>query len=326
VDDEYLAINEANWDSRAPLHARAYGIERYLDDPDALSDVVRFDRPRLGDIAGLDAVHLQCHIGTDTLSLHRLGARVTGVDLSGASIDHARELAAQVGADITYVQSDVYSAPDALDHRTFDLVYTGIGAICWLPDITRWAKTVAALLQPGGRLFIRDMHPVLNASIAMTVADEHPDRAQQPWISGPGDVTIALELPYWERPEPLEWIDDVTYAGSETVSSPRSVEWNHGIGEIVTAVLDAGLTLTSLVEHDSVPFESFRGVMSFDAETGEYRLSDRPDRLPASFTLTAVKDDSSPSRWAPDSQADLALRFRAATDPDSTVANEHHAA
>ena len=290
MDEDYLAINAANWDSRAPLHARAYGIERYLADPTALSDVVRFDRALLGDIAGLDVVHLQCHIGTDTLSLHRLGSRMTGVDLSGTSIDHARHLAADAGADITYVQSDVYSAPEALDHRTYDLVYTGIGAICWLPDIARWAWTVAELLRPGGRLFIRDMHPVLNASLAMTVADDHPDRAQQSWISGPGDVTIALELPYWEQPQPLEWNDAVTYAGSETVSSPRSVEWNHSIGQIVTAVLGAGLRLTSLVEHDSVPFEPFQGAMTLDSETGEYRLAVRPERFPATFTLSAVKD------------------------------------
>ena len=290
MDDDYLAINAANWDSRAPLHARAYGIERYLSDPDALSDVVRFDSARLGDITGLDTVHLQCHIGTDTLSLHRLGARMTGVDLSGASIDHARQLAADAGADITYVQSDVYSAPEALEHRTYDLVYTGIGAICWLPSIERWARTVAELLRPGGRLFIRDMHPVLNSSLAMTVANDHPDRAQQSWISGPGDVTIALELPYWEQQQGMVWNDEVTYAGDEAVSSPRSVEWNHSLGEIVMAVLGAGLRLTALVEHDSVPFQPFPGAMTYDPETGEYRLTERPERLPATFTLTAVKD------------------------------------
>jgi len=290
VDDDYLAINAANWDSRAPLHARAYGIERYLSDPDALSDVVRFDSARLGDITGLDTVHLQCHIGTDTLSLHRLGARMTGVDLSGASIDHARELAADAGADITYVQSDVYSASEALEHRTYDLVYTGIGAICWLPSIERWARTVAELLRPGGRLFIRDMHPVLNSSLAMTVANDHPDRVQQSWISGPGDVTLALELPYWEQQQGMVWSDEVTYAGDEAVSSPCSVEWNHSLGEIVMAVLGAGLRLTGLVEHDSVPFQPFPGAMTYDPETGEYRLTERPERLPVTFTLTAVKD------------------------------------
>lgn len=290
MDDDYLAINAANWDSRAPLHARAYGVERYIADPGALSDVVRFDQPRLGDVSGLDIVHLQCHIGTDTLSLSRLGARVTGVDLSGASIEHARQLAAATGADITFVQSDVYSAPAALHHQTYDLVYTGIGAICWLPDIARWARTVAELLRPGGRLFIRDMHPVLNASLAMTIADEHPDREQQGWISGPGDVTIALELPYWEQVHGMVWNDEFTYAGSEAVGSPRSVEWNHSLGQIVMAVLGAGMRLTALVEHDSAPFQPYPGIMTCDVETGEYRLSERPNRLPATFTLTAVKE------------------------------------
>ena len=286
--DDYLAINRANWDSRAPIHAEGYGIERYLSDPAALSDVVRFDVPRLGDITGREVVHLQCHIGTDTLSLHRLGAHVTGVDLSGVSLSHARALAAAAGAHITYVESDVYSAPEALG-RTYDLVYTGIGAICWLPSISHWARTVAALLKPGGRLFVRDMHPVLNTLMAMVVGEDHPDRRQQRWITGPGGTTFALELPYYEQQEPLEWNDAVTYLGDGPVGSPRSVEWNHGLGEIVTAVLDAGLELTGLVEHDSVPWLPFAGQMTLDPETGEYRLTDRPERLAASFTLTAVK-------------------------------------
>lgn len=285
--DEYLDLNRTNWDSRATVHAKGYGIDRLLADPTALSEVVAFDRPRLGDIAGLDVVHLQCHLGTDTLSLARLGARVTGVDLSGTSLEEARSLAQRAGADIEYVQSDVYAAPEALGGRQFDVVYTGIGAICWLPSIQRWAQTVAALLRPGGRLFIRDGHPVLNAAMAMTVVAEHPDREQQPWMTGPGGTTVALELPYYEQVEPLVWNDEYTYAGDEKVAQPRSMEWNHGIGEIVTAVLDAGLELTSLTEHDSVPWDALPGFMVLDEDINEYRLRERPERLPASFTLTA---------------------------------------
>lgn len=289
MSEDYLATNRANWDSRAPIHVRHYGIERLLADPAALSDVVRFDLPRLGRLDGLDVVHLQCHIGTDTLSLARLGAAsVTGVDLSPASLDEARRLAASAGAEITYVEADVYSAP-AVVNRQFDLVYTGVGAICWLPSIERWAQTVAALLRPGGRLFIRDGHPVLNSVLAMDVATEHPDRAQQPWITGPGQATLALELPYFEQEQPLVWRDEVTYAGKEAVSSPESVEWNHGLGQIVTAVLDASLQLTSLVEHDSSAWEALPGLMAFNESTGEWRLRDRPERFPGSFTLTASK-------------------------------------
>lgn len=285
--DEYLELNRTNWDSRATVHAQGYGIDRLLADPHALSAVVEFDRPRLGDIAGLDVLHLQCHIGTDTLSLARLGAHVTGVDLSGGSLDEARSLAQRAGVDIEYVRSDVYAAPRELAGRRFDLVYTGIGAICWLPHIQRWAQTVADLLRPGGGLFIRDGHPALLSALAMTVGAEHVDRQQQPWITAQGGLTLALELPYFEQADPLVWTDEYSYAGSEKVAQPRSMEWNHGLGEIVTAVLDAGLELTSLTEHDSVPWDALPGLMVLDEVIGEYRLRDRPERLPATFTLTA---------------------------------------
>ncbi|MBO3093824.1 class I SAM-dependent methyltransferase [Cellulomonas dongxiuzhuiae] len=286
--DDYLAINRANWDARVPVHlANGYGTHELVADPTALSGVVRFDLPLLGDIDGLDAVHLQCHLGTDTLSLARLGARVTGLDLSGDAIAAAQDLAARAGTDVEYVVSDVYDAVEVLGPARFDLVYTGIGALCWLPSIDRWAKTVAGLLRPGGRLFVRDAHPVLLASLGMVVGAEHPDRSQQSWISGPGTATPALELSYFEQPEPLEWNDTFTYTGGEPVAAPLSVEWNHGLGEIVTAVLGAGMEITGLHEHDSVPWESLAGLMTYDQETGEWRLSDRPERLPASFTLTA---------------------------------------
>ncbi|NLF04488.1 MAG: class I SAM-dependent methyltransferase [Actinomycetales bacterium] len=286
--DDYLELNRTNWDARAEVHAAHYGFDRFIEDPEHLSGVVRFDLPRLGDVAGLDVVHLQCHLGTDTISLARLGARVVGVDLSGASLAEARGLAERARADVEYVQSDVYSAPEALGGRTFDLVYTGIGAICWLPSISRWAQTVAALLRPGGRLFIRDGHPVLLSALAMRVGEEHADRVQQPWITGPGGSTVALELPYFEQADGVTWDEETSYAGQDAVGQPRSIEWNHGLGEIVSAVLDAGLQLILLEEHDSVPWDALPGVMVEDSH-GEWRLRDRPERLPATFTLAAVK-------------------------------------
>ncbi|MGC3993212.1 MAG: class I SAM-dependent methyltransferase [Propionicimonas sp.] len=286
---DYLAVNRANWDSRAPIHARNYGIDRLLADPSALSDVVRFDLPRLGRLDGLDVLHLQCHIGTDTLSLHRLGGRVTGLDLSPASLAEARKLAGQAGAAIDYVESDVYSAPEALAGRSFDVVYTGIGAIGWLPSIRRWAEVASALLRPGGQLFIREGHPVLWSSIVVRLGEDPEDRVQQPWVTGAGGLSAALELPYFEQAEPLVWHEEHTYAGDDLVSSPEAAEWNHGMAEIITALLEAGLQLTSLTEHDSVPWEALPGLMTLDEESGEYRLTDRPERLPASYTLTATK-------------------------------------
>jgi 2-polyprenyl-3-methyl-5-hydroxy-6-metoxy-1,4-benzoquinol methylase len=126
--DDYLQSNRANWDDRAPAHAASpgYAVSRLVADPTALSGVVEFDRPLLGDVTGLRGIHLQCHIGTDTLSLHRLGARMTGLDFSPAALHQARALAIQAGADIDYVESTVDGAVAALGAGGFDLVYTGI--------------------------------------------------------------------------------------------------------------------------------------------------------------------------------------------------------
>jgi Methyltransferase domain len=134
---DYREINRANWDDRVPAHLASdyYSVQRFLAEPDFISDVVRFDLPRLGDVRGLRGAHLQCHIGTDTISLARLGASMTGLDFSGKAVQAAQELASGAGADVTFVQSDVYLAAGALGAGKFDLVYTGVGSLPWLPDI-----------------------------------------------------------------------------------------------------------------------------------------------------------------------------------------------
>jgi 2-polyprenyl-3-methyl-5-hydroxy-6-metoxy-1,4-benzoquinol methylase len=128
----YVQVNRANWDERAPAHAASpdYARDRFIEDPTFLSRVVRFDLPRLGDIGGLRGVHLQCHIGTDTISLARLGAKMTGVDFSPAALAEARELAARCGTQVEFVESELYDAVSALGRERFDLVYTGVGALC----------------------------------------------------------------------------------------------------------------------------------------------------------------------------------------------------
>jgi len=271
---DYREINRANWDERAPAHAASpdYNLQGFIDDPGHISQVVLFDRPLLGDISGLRGVHLQCHIGTDTISLSRLGALMTGLDFSPASIERARSLVASTGDDVDFVESDVYDAAQALDGEQFDLVFTGIGALCWLPSISRWAATVAALLKPGGRLFIREGHPMLWSL----------DYARP-------DGLLVVSSPYFERVEPEVWEEGGTYVETTAVFTANTThEWNHGLGEIVTALLAEGLQITGLVEHDSVPWEAQPGQMTKD-DQGEWRLTDRPWRLPASYTLQAVR-------------------------------------
>ena len=269
---DYRQVNRANWDERGPAHAASagYGLERFRADPEHLSKVVRFDLPLLGDVAGLEGVHLQCHIGTDTISLARLGARMTGLDFSPASLAEARRLAEETGTDVSFVESDVYAAVDVLGAGRFDLVFTGIGALCWLPDIRRWGDVVSGLLRPGGRLFMRESHPVL------WTLDDRPDG-------------LAIEYPYFETAEPLVWDEPGTYVETDVVFTQTVThEWNHGLGEITTALLDAGMELTGLVEHTSVPYEALPGQME-DVGGGEWRLRDRPERLPHTYTLQAVR-------------------------------------
>jgi SAM-dependent methyltransferase len=270
---DYATVNKANWNERVPAHVASpdYQVAEFIADPAFISRVVRFDVPRLGDLTGLRGVHLQCHIGTDTISLARLGASMTGLDFSAPAVEQASELARQTEADAVFVESDVYAAADVLSRESFDLVFTGIGAICWLPSISRWAQVVAALLKPGGRLFIREGHPML-------------------WAleDGRDDDLLVVKYPYFETAEPLVFEEGGTYVATDhEFVNNVSASWNHGLGETITALLDAGMTLTALTEHDSVPWNALPGLM--EQADHEWRLTDRPSRLPLSYTLEAVK-------------------------------------
>ncbi|QIG42613.1 methyltransferase domain-containing protein [Nocardioides anomalus] len=274
MSDDYRSLNRASWDERAPAHAASpdYNLDDFRRDPAYVSDVVRFDLPLLGDVAGLRGVHLQCHIGTDTISLARLGARMTGLDFSPASVAQARALSEELGAGVEFVEADVYDAAELLPNGAFDLVFTGIGALCWLPSVARWAEVVARLLAPGGRLFIREGHPMM-------------------WALGdpPADGALRVELPYFEREEPMVFDDDSTYVETDhAFQHTVTHEWNHGLGEIVTALLGQGLRLDALVEHDSVPWDPFPG-WTEERPGGEHRLRDRPWRLPHSYTIQATR-------------------------------------
>jgi SAM-dependent methyltransferase len=273
--EDYAELNRASWDERAPAHAasRDYAVDRFATDPGHLSDVVRFDLPLLGDIGGLRCIHLQCHIGTDTVSLARLGATMTGLDFSGASVAEARQVAAIAGNDVTFVEGEVYAATELVAPGSFDLVFTGIGALCWLPDIGRWARVVADLLAPGGRVFVREGHP------AMWAVEDQRD-----------DDLMVMKYHYFQQGEGVLWDEEGSYVEVDReLVNTRSVSWNHGLGEIFTALFDAGLQPTAFEEHDTVPWEALPGQMVQTGELKEWALRDRRFRLPMTYTLQAVK-------------------------------------
>ena len=160
------------------------------------------------------------------------------------------------------MHADVYDAAHVLGHGTFDLVYTGIGALGWLPSIDRWAATVADLLRPGGRLFLREGHPML-----WTLDETRTD-------------TLIVRYPYFEQAEPTVWTSTETYVATDAeIQNSTTHEWNHGLGEIVTALFDHGLAIVGFVEHDSVPWEALPGQMVC-GELGEWHLAEHPNGSP----------------------------------------------
>ena len=166
VDDapepEPMEANRRQWDERAPLHVASefYDVDGFRAGRSTLRAV---EVEEVGDVTGRELLHLQCHFGLDTLSWARRGARVTGLDFSESAVEAARALADAEGIDAEFVCANVYDAVAALSGRTYDVVYTGIGALCWLPDIDRWAATAGALVKPGGSLYVFEHHPFIGA-------------------------------------------------------------------------------------------------------------------------------------------------------------------
>ncbi|MBO2447519.1 class I SAM-dependent methyltransferase [Actinomadura barringtoniae] len=262
--DDYLTLNRALWDERVPIHVTSdfYDVEGFRKGVSALRG---FEPAELGDVSGRRLVHLQCHFGLDTLSWARRGAVVTGLDFSGPAIAAAQGLAAEEGLPARFVVSDVYSAPEALG-ETYDIVYTGLGALVWLPDLERWARTVVDLLEPGGHLYLVEFHPFAD------VLDDEEGR------------TVAYD--YFDD-QPQVWDEPGTYTDTEAATTNnRSVQFQHGIGSVVSALTGAGLRLEFLHEHDFTLFERYK---SLERDGTVYRLPEGRPRVPMMYSLRAEK-------------------------------------
>jgi 2-polyprenyl-3-methyl-5-hydroxy-6-metoxy-1,4-benzoquinol methylase len=259
--EDYLQINQANWNARVPIHLASdyYDVAGFKAGGSALRP---FELAEVGDVAGRRLAHLQCHLGLDTLSWARLGAEVTGLDFSDAAVQQARSIAAECGIPARFVTADVHDAPRALG-ETYDIVYTGIGALVWLPDLTRWAETVAALLNPGGFLYLAEFHPFTN------MLDD--------------DTGTHITRDYFDR-TPQVWEYPHTYTGSYILEHQTSVQFDHGMGDVVTAVAAAGLRVDFLHEHDHTLFRRFADLVEAD---GAYRRPAGAPRIPLMYSLRA---------------------------------------
>jgi SAM-dependent methyltransferase len=257
--------NRALWDAAVAPHVESdfYDVAGFLAGRGTLSaDLL----DELGPVLGLELIHLQCHFGLDTLSLARLGAQVTGVDFSPRAVTSARRLADQAGLSATFVEAEIGELPSELDGR-FDLVFTGGGALCWLPDLAGWGRSVARLLKPGGRVFVRDFHPALGMFA--------PEARDDGWL--------RLEAPYFRDAGPMRWPDGLTYA-SDQGPVGETVEWAHSLAETVQSLLDAGLVLERLREY---PYCSYRSHSFLEEQDGRWVHAGHPGGLPLMFSLWA---------------------------------------
>ncbi len=267
--DDYTRANLAHWDELVPLHCDSafYDLEGFKRGACSLRPV---EVAEMGAVEGKSLLHLQCHFGMDTLSWARRGARVTGVDFSGEAIRLARNLSEELQIPAAFVESDLYALRETLK-GSWEIVYTGGGALCWLRDIREWARIVAHFLQPGGFLYLREIHPA-----GLIFDDERQD----------GE--LVARYPYFGTGEPERWEDEQSYAAGP---APRkhlvTYEWPHTLGQVVTAVCEAGLRLEYLHEFPDQCFGQLAAMQRRD--DGTYYVPGKENAAPFQFSLKATK-------------------------------------
>lgn len=265
IPGDYLHKNRDSWNKRTEWHigSEFYDMEGFLAGASSLQEI---ELALLGDVRGKSILHLQCHFGQDTISLARMGASVTGVDLSDLAIEKAREIAIQtrVSANASFIRCDLYDLPQHLD-ETFDLVFASYGTIGWLPDLTRWGKLIARYLKPGGRLVFVEFHPFI-------------------WMF---DRDLAnIEYSYFNV-EPIVETLTGTYAAPTAPFTHENVSWNHHFAEVFTALLKNGLTISAFQEYDYSPYNCFANLV--EEEPKKYRFAAHGRKLPLVYSLIATR-------------------------------------
>jgi SAM-dependent methyltransferase len=271
--DDALRANRDLWDAWTGIHTASefYDVPSFRDGRQPIR-LAGYEREEIGPVAGKSLLHLQCHFGLDTLSWARLGANVTGADFSERAVESARALAAEIGVPATFVLSNLYDLPDALEGE-FDIVYTSRGVLGWLPDVAGWARVAARFVKPGGTFYVTEIHPTAQVFENDGVA--------------PGELRLAY--PYWSHTEPLTFDVHGSYADPDAATDPTLVEhgWDHSLGEIVTALIDAGLRIEFLHEFD---FCEWKLDFLVEGDDGRWRLPDgTKGQLPLFFSIRATK-------------------------------------
>ncbi len=263
---ERMEANRATWDLWTPVHAESefYDVESFKAGKTSLMPL---ELEELGNVSGKSLLHLQCHFGMDTMSWAKHGAKAAGVDFSEEATALARSLNEELGLDAEFVVSNIYDLPDVLQGQ-YDIVFTSYGVKAWLPDLPGWANVITHFLRSGGTFYMAENHPFLNV------------------LSREAGVTeLNIENRYFHDPEGWGYETKGSYAGRSARTYGH--EWDHSLGDVVNALIGAGLTIKFLHEF---PFCSYRAVpMMVQSEDGWWRLPEKNESVPQTFSIMATK-------------------------------------
>ena len=262
-NEESFALNRALWNARTKHHvgSKFYDVEGFLRGSNSVSAK---EMELLGDVAGKHVLHLQCHFGQDTLSLARMGAKVTGLDLSDMAIAEARKLAVRAGLNADFIEANVLDLQPELEGR-FDTVFTSYGVVGWLPELDTWANNIARYLKPGGKLVLVEFHPAV-------------------WMFNNAFTEITYS--YFNR-EVIVETEQSTYADDTAEINLKSHGWNHALAETITALLNAGLRIDRFEELDGSPHDSFEKTVK--GEDGMFRIAGMEGKLPMVYAVMASR-------------------------------------
>lgn len=264
-EDKYLEVNKESWNQRVDTHfdSEFYDVEGFLKGNTSLNSI---ELDLLGDITGKKILHLQCHFGQDSISLSRMGAEVTGIDLSDKAIEKARELALQAGTDTKFICSDVYNLPNVL-HEQFDIVFTSYGTIGWLPDLDEWAGIINHFLKPGGQFVFAEFHPVV-------------------WMFD--DDFKGIGYNYFKSDAIVE-TNTGTYAEKEAEMQLKSISWNHSLSEVFTNLMANKIQIQVFNEFNYSPYNCFSHTEEFEPK--KFRIKHLGNNIPMAYSLLAIKSE-----------------------------------
>ena len=268
MDNKYanfFKTNKATWDKKVSIHAKSefYDVEGFKKGKSSLNS---YELNEMGNVKGKSLLHLQCHFGQDTLSWSRLGAKCTGIDLSSEGIKQAELLNEELGLNATFIESNLYDVPKNVDGK-FDIVFTSYGVIGWLPDLKTWGEIIASKLKKGGVFYIVEFHPIA-------------------WMFDYLQTPPKLIYPY-QNSETIYEEYKGTYTNADADIVSKEYGWNHGLGDVVSSLTNAGLEIEFLHEFEESPYDCFPEMEK--TEDGMYVLKTNKKIFPLLFSIRATK-------------------------------------